>query len=46
MSPDPTLTLRGVNIWQGLLDRPAQEALLEDLRAVQRTAPLFSPETR
>ncbi|PJE31242.1 Alpha-ketoglutarate-dependent dioxygenase AlkB [Pseudooceanicola marinus] len=46
MSPDPTLTLRGVKIWQGLLDRPAQEALLEDLRAVQRAAPLFSPETR
>ena len=46
MSPDPTLTLRGVQIWQGFLDRPAQEALLGDLRAVQQAAPLFSPETR
>ncbi|PJE27619.1 alkylated DNA repair protein (DNA oxidative demethylase) [Pseudooceanicola antarcticus] len=46
MSLPPSLTLRGVQIYQQALDRAAQEALLEDLRAVQRAAPLFSPETR
>lgn len=40
------LTIRGVEIHQGLLDRAAQEALVEDLRGVQAVAPLFSPETR
>lgn len=46
MSLSPSLTLRGVDIYQQALDRAAQETLLEDLRAVQRAAPLFSPETR
>lgn len=46
MSLSPSLTLRGVQIYQQALDRAAQEALLEELRAVQRAAPLFSPETR
>ncbi len=40
------LTIRGVEIHQQALDRAAQEVLLEDLRAVQAAAPLFSPETR
>ncbi|WP_375688319.1 alpha-ketoglutarate-dependent dioxygenase AlkB [Pseudooceanicola sp. LIPI14-2-Ac024] len=43
---DAPLILRGVEIWQGALDRPAQEAMLADLREVVRAAPLFSPETR
>lgn len=29
--------------WSGLLDRPAQEALVEEVRAVLRAAPLFTP---
>lgn len=41
----PTLHLGDVPIWKGYLDRPAQEAMLEDLRAVVRAAPLFSPLT-
>ncbi|MBT9383893.1 alpha-ketoglutarate-dependent dioxygenase AlkB [Pseudooceanicola sp. CBS1P-1] len=40
------LKIRGVALWQGLLDRPAQEAMLADLRAVVAQAPLFSPQTR
>lgn len=46
MTKQPSLNIRGVEIWQEALDRPAQEALVEDLRAVERAAPLFSPETR
>ncbi|WP_010138874.1 alpha-ketoglutarate-dependent dioxygenase AlkB family protein [Oceanicola sp. S124] len=46
MSTAPSLTLRGVEIYQHFLDRAAQQALVDDLRAVQRAAPLFSPETR
>ena len=41
----PTVILRGVQVWQGLLDRPAQEGLLADIRAIVATAPLFSPMT-
>lgn len=44
-SPPPTLTLRGVSVWQGLLGVAAQAALVEDLRAVIALAPLFSPVT-
>ncbi|THD76903.1 alpha-ketoglutarate-dependent dioxygenase AlkB [Thalassobius vesicularis] len=39
------LHLRGFQILRGALDRPAQEALVEDLRGVIRAAPLFSPLT-
>ena len=46
MTATPDITLRGVGIWQGLLDRPAQEALLDDLRGVIVAAPLVRPETR
>ncbi|WP_425093800.1 alpha-ketoglutarate-dependent dioxygenase AlkB family protein [Tropicimonas sp. S265A] len=41
----PGLNLRGVTIYQDLLDRAAQEALLEDVRAMVRAAPLYSPVT-
>ncbi|KAA2315398.1 alpha-ketoglutarate-dependent dioxygenase AlkB [Pseudooceanicola sediminis] len=40
------LNIRGVEIHQHILDRPAQEAMVEELRAVQAAAPLFSPKTR
>src|SRR6056297_2256851 len=42
---EPTLIVRGVEIFQEYLDRPAQQALLEELREVARQAPLFVPET-
>jgi len=41
----PDLHLRGVAIYKELLDRPAQEALVEDLRAVARAAPFYRPVT-
>ncbi|WP_093997209.1 alpha-ketoglutarate-dependent dioxygenase AlkB family protein [Octadecabacter ascidiaceicola] len=41
----PTLALRGVQVWQGLLDRPDQEAIVRDIRAIVAAAPLFSPMT-
>lgn len=44
--PEPSLTVRGVEIWQGWLDRAAQEAMLADLREVARAAPFVRPETR
>ena len=40
------IDIRGVRLWPGYLDRPAQEAMVADLREVVRAAPLFSPETR
>jgi alkylated DNA repair protein (DNA oxidative demethylase) len=33
----------GLILWKGWFDRPAQEALLEEVRAVLRRAPLFTP---
>lgn len=44
--PKPDLVVGGAPVWRGLLDVPAQEALVEALRGVVATAPLFSPETR
>jgi alkylated DNA repair protein (DNA oxidative demethylase) len=41
----PTVDLRGVQVWQGLLDRPAQEAMVSDIRGIVAAAPLFSPMT-
>lgn len=41
----PSLTIRGVQVYQGLLDRGQQEALLAELRGVVASAPLFSPMT-
>ncbi len=43
--PEPTIILRGFHIFKGLLDSPAQAALLEDLRDVVARAPLLSPDT-
>ncbi|MEN8842014.1 MAG: alpha-ketoglutarate-dependent dioxygenase AlkB [Octadecabacter sp.] len=41
----PTVVLRGVQVWQQLLDRPVQEEIVQDIRAIVATAPLFSPMT-
>ncbi len=41
----PTVALRGVQVWEGLLDRPEQEAIVDDIRAIVAAAPLFSPMT-
>ena len=38
--------LRGVAIHEGLLDRPGQERVVADIRAVLRAAPLVRPVTR
>ncbi|MDE3028453.1 MAG: alpha-ketoglutarate-dependent dioxygenase AlkB [Paracoccaceae bacterium] len=43
--PLPNLMLRGFAIHSCFLDFGAQAALVEDLRAVIRAAPLFSPQT-
>ena len=45
MKNGPTVTIRGVQVWQGLLDRPAQEAILADVRGIVGAASLFSPMT-
>ncbi|MCZ0811335.1 MAG: alpha-ketoglutarate-dependent dioxygenase AlkB family protein [Pseudomonadota bacterium] len=42
---EPTLMVRGVEIYKGALDRATQEALVTALREVVRRAPLFSPMT-
>jgi len=41
----PSLTVRGVDIYRGLLAQAEQEALVEALRGAIRAAPLFSPMT-
>ncbi|MCV2882052.1 alpha-ketoglutarate-dependent dioxygenase AlkB family protein [Actibacterium sp. XHP0104] len=43
--PVPDLSVRGVGVFRGWLNAQAQAALVEDLRAVVRAAPLFSPVT-
>lgn len=40
------LDLNGVTVWPRLLDRPAQEAMVEDVRAIARQAPFQRYETR
>ena len=40
-----TVEIRGVQVWRGLLDRPAQEQIVQDIRAIVAAAPLFSPMT-
>lgn len=45
-APAAPLSIRGVRLWKGFLDRPAQEALRDAVRDVATAAPLFSPETR
>ena len=37
--------IRGFRLWRGWLERPAQEALVDDLRAVAQAAPLVRPVT-
>jgi alkylated DNA repair protein (DNA oxidative demethylase) len=39
------LSVRGFDIYKGLLDQPAQQALVEAVRDVARAAPVFSPMT-
>ncbi|MCR9113882.1 MAG: alpha-ketoglutarate-dependent dioxygenase AlkB, partial [Rhodobacteraceae bacterium] len=39
------LEIRGFRIFKGLLSAPRQRQLVEELRAVVRAAPLFSPMT-
>lgn len=45
MLPEP-LDIRGVKLFKEALAPAQQAALVEELRAVQAQAPLFSPETR
>jgi alkylated DNA repair protein (DNA oxidative demethylase) len=42
---DPALNVRGVAVYPALLDRAAQEALVEAVRRVVEAAPLFRPVT-
>lgn len=41
---DP-VEIRGFRLWRGLLDRPAQEALVDALRQVAAAAPFYTPVT-
>ena len=43
--PKPALTIRGFEIFKGLIGPDDQQALLNDLRQVEEVAPLFSPQT-
>lgn len=43
---EPSLTLRGIDVYRSYLDRPEQAALVDDIRGIVTAAPLFSPETR
>lgn len=40
------LEIGGAVLWPGLLDRDAQEAMVDDVRGIVAAAPLFSPVTR
>ena len=42
--PEP-LKIRDFLIYRGLLSRPAQEALVGDIRGLARAAPMFAPTT-
>lgn len=41
----PTLRIRGVAVWKGLIDADAQAHLVGEITAVVRAAPLFRPIT-
>lgn len=41
----PTQTIRGVDVYEGFLDREAQARVVADIRGVAEEAPLFSPMT-
>ncbi len=45
-SPTPDVCLRGVDVYSGFLDAPAQQSLVDDLRRVVAEAPLIQPVTR
>ncbi|SLN34143.1 alpha-ketoglutarate-dependent dioxygenase AlkB family protein [Pseudooctadecabacter jejudonensis] len=45
MDARPTVILRGVQVFQGLLNRAAQEAMVREIRDIVAAAPLFSPMT-
>ncbi|MDA3857580.1 MAG: alpha-ketoglutarate-dependent dioxygenase AlkB [Roseovarius sp.] len=42
---EPTLVVRGCEIYKGWLDGDAQAGLVQDLRGVVAQAPLFTPQT-
>ncbi|WP_116133171.1 alpha-ketoglutarate-dependent dioxygenase AlkB [Tropicimonas sp. IMCC34043] len=44
-SVEPDLTIRGVTVFRGLVPSEVQRALVDDLREVVASAPLFRPET-
>ena len=41
----PTQTIRGVDVYEGFLDRAGQARVVGDIRGVAEAAPLFSPMT-
>ena len=41
----PTLSIRGVDLWESWLSPVKQRQILEDIRAVVTKAPLFEPVT-
>ncbi len=41
----PSLTLRGIQIYHGLIESVAQRQMVDELRRVARQAPPFTPET-
>ena len=43
--PEPTLNVRGVNVFKGLLSKAEQSAMVDDLRLVAQVAPFFMPKT-
>ncbi len=44
-SANPPVSVGLARFWPGLLDRPAQQTLLADIREVVRQAPLYAPVT-
>ncbi|WP_194097700.1 alpha-ketoglutarate-dependent dioxygenase AlkB family protein [Marivivens aquimaris] len=44
-SPEPTVVVRQIPVWKQLLSPEQQIAMVEDLRGVVKSAPLFSPVT-
>ncbi len=46
MSEMPVLEVMGAMLYKGFLPPSAQRALLDDIRAVERAAPLYAPVTR
>ena len=42
---EPTLIVRGVNVFKGLLSKAEQSAMVDDLRLVAQASPFFTPRT-